>query len=40
MKRLYEQPELEVLTFHVEDVITTSYDPEEDELPLMPASGN
>jgi hypothetical protein len=33
MKTFYEQPELEVIKFDVEDVITTSGDLDEDELP-------
>lgn len=35
MKTMYEQPELEIVKFSVEDIITESvYD--EDELPPMP----
>lgn len=37
MKKLYEQPELEVMVFAVEDVITDSA-PGEDELPFIPRS--
>ena len=33
MKTMYEQPELEIIKFHVEDIITES----ENELEEMPA---
>ena len=38
MKRLYEQPELEVLAYQIEDVITQSIgsDRGENDLPVMP----
>ena len=34
MKKLYEQPELEIITFYMEDVLTESRD--EDEIPDLP----
>lgn len=33
MKKLYEQPELEIIKFQMEDVMNPSGDLEEDELP-------
>lgn len=36
MKKLYEQPELEIITFYMEDVLTDSVR-DEDELPDFPA---
>ena len=37
-KKLYEQPELEIMTFEMEDVITTSGTLDDDELPLVPGN--
>ena len=36
VKEKYESTELEVIMFLTEDVITTSMDYEEDELPFVP----
>ena len=34
-KELYERTELEIIRFLTEDVIMTSTEPEEDEIPIM-----
>lgn len=36
MKKLYEQPELELLHYEPETIMDTSYPREENELPPMP----
>ena len=36
MKERYETPEMEIVEFETEDIITTSGDP---ELPFVPVSG-
>ena len=38
MKTMYEQPELEIIEFHIEDVITESTG--EDETDQIPANPN
>ncbi len=35
-KEKYERTELEITKFYTEDVITTSIEREEDEIPFMP----
>ena len=35
MKEAYENAELEIVKFHTQDVITTSVEYEDDELPLI-----
>lgn len=35
-KEKYERTELEIIRFLTEDVIMTSTEPEEDEIPIMP----
>ena len=37
MKKEYMEPEIGLIELEVTDVITTSYVPGEDELPLVPA---
>ena len=37
MKERYETPEMEIVEFETEDIITTSGDP---ETPVVPISGN
>lgn len=39
MKELYTQPELEIIRFQMNDVITTSK-LDENELPMVPANPN
>ena len=39
MKEMYTTPEMEIIEFEVEDIITASGDPDPDELPpLTPVS--
>ena len=42
MKKNYEIPEIEVVTFNIEDIITSSSDPDFDEggggLPILPSN--
>ncbi len=40
MKRVYEEPEITIETFAIEDVITTSGTRDPDELPLEPENNN
>lgn len=43
MKQLsYETPELEIIEFEAEDIITTSpvIDPDDNETPILPLYGN
>ena len=36
--KTFENPEIEIMTWEVADVITTSGDLDDDETPLLPAS--
>lgn len=36
MKELYQTPEMEIVEFNAEDVITTSGDQDENETPILP----
>lgn len=38
MKKLYEQPELEIIKFQMEDVMTTSDLLDDNELPPIPVN--
>ena len=35
MKNIYTAPELDIVSFEADDVITTSFTPENDELEMM-----
>ena len=36
IKEIYESPEMEVVSFDSEDIITTSIEPEDNETKFMP----